>query len=255
MIRSCLVLLSVLVPVGRATADAPAATNDAKALVQRVIDAAPTVPSVSTMQLSTPGGLVREFTVSRKKLDNGIDARYLEVTGPMNLKDTRYLFYDRSERRDDQFMWLPFMRRIVRLSDQTRREPFLGSTFFVDDLVERPIDDFTYAFVGEETVGQRPCRLVEIKPIHPENEMYGRVVAAIDPTDLVVVRGQLYAHDGSLFKVETVDTIEKIDGYWTPREQTMKNVHDDTSSRLVTTQTQYNAPIGDDMFREAYLGR
>jgi hypothetical protein len=94
-----------------------------------------------------------------------------------------------------------------------------------------------------------------VTPLHPEQEPYGRVVAAIDPTDLVVMRGQLYAHDGSLFKVHTVDQLEKIDGYWTARAQTMHNVHDGTTSRLVTTATQYNAPIGDEIFREAYLGR
>lgn len=252
--RLALLLSALVIPLRLAAADAPPA-DDAKALVQRVIDTAPSVASVSHMELTTPGGLLREFTVSRKKLANGIDARYLEVTGPMNLKDTRYLFYDRSERRDDQFMYLPFMRRIVRLSEQTRREPFLGSTFFVDDLVERPIDDFRYAFAGDETIGQRTCRLVEVTPLHPEQEPYSRAVVAIDPTDLVVVRAQFFAHDGTLFKVHTIDTLEKIDGYWTPRLQTMDNVHDKTSSRLVTTAVQYNAPIGDEIFREAYLGR
>jgi hypothetical protein len=249
-----LALTALALPVRLAAAE-PTPPSDARALVQRVLDAAPDVPSVSQMQLTTPGGLVREFTVSRKTLANGIDARYLEVTGPMNLKDTRYLFYDRSERRDDQFMYLPFMRRIVRLSEQTRREPFLGSTFFVDDLIERPIDDYRYGFVGEETVGQRACRLVEAIPLHPEREPYGRLVAAIDPADLVVPRTRLYAHDGTLFKVLTIDTLEQIDGYWTPRRQTMDNVHDGTASRLTTTQIQYRAPIGDDIFREAYLGR
>lgn len=252
MTRIALLML-LAVPV-QAVAAAPPA-DDAKALVQKVIDAAPKVPSVTHMRLSTPGGLEREFTVSRKTLANGIDARYLEVTGPMNLKDTRYLFYDRSLRRDDQFMYLPFMRRIVRLSEQTRREPFLGSTFFVDDLVERPIDDFQYRFVGEETINQRACKLVEITPLRPEQEPYGRVVAAIDPVDLVVVRGQLYAHDGSLYKVHSVPRLEKIDGYWTPLEQTMDNVHDQTSSTLIATATEYDAPIGDEIFREAYLGR
>lgn len=254
MMRHLALALSVLaLPLTSRAAEPPA--DDARALVQRVLDTEPDVPSVSQMQLTTPGGLVREFTVSRKTLADGIDARYLEVTSPTNLKDTRYLFYDHSERRDDQFMYLPFMRRIVRLSAQTRREPFLGSTFFVDDLIERPLDAYRYAFVGEETIGQRPCRLVEAIPLQPAEEPYGRVVAAIDPADLVVVRAQLYAHDGTLFKVHTVDTLEKIDGHWTPRAQTMDNVHDHTSSRLTTTEVRYDAPIGDDIFREAYLGR
>lgn len=229
--------------------------DDAHGLVKRILDSAPNVPYVSQMTLTTPGGLVREFTLNGKHLANGIDARYLEVTGPFNLKDTRYLFYDRSERRDDQYMYLPFMKRIVRLSDKTRREPFLGSTFFVDDVIERPLEDYTYRFVGDETVGQRSCRLVEVLPKDAERELYGRSVVAIDPVDLVITRVQLYDHDGKLWKVHTIDTLEKVDGYWTPRLQTMKNVQDDTVSQLSTASVQYNAPLGDDIFGEAHLGR
>jgi len=249
-----LVPLAALVLVA-SSAQATAPDDDARTLVKRVLDAVPDVPYVSRMELTTPGGLVREFTMSGKTLANGAEARYLEVTGPMNLKDTRYLFYDHSERRDDQFMYLPFMRRIVRLSEKTRREPFLGSTFFVDDMIERQLDDYTYRFVGDDTVHQRTCRLVECTPKVPDKEPYGRMVVAIDPTDLVVMRAQLFDHDGKLFKVHTTETIEKIDGYWTPRLQTMQNVQDRDASQLSTLEIQYHAPIGDDLFREAYLGR
>jgi hypothetical protein len=229
--------------------------DDARGLVQRVIDAAPDVPYVSHMTLTTPGGLERQFTLSGKKLGNGIDARYLEVTGPYNLKDTRSLLYDRSERRDDQFMYVPFMKRILRLSEKTRQEPFLGSTFYVNDIVEPRIEDYTFSFVGTDTVAQRTCQLVESQPIRPEAATYGKSVVAIDPIDLVVLRAQLYDHNGKLLKVLTVDKLEKIDGYWTPRLQTMRNVQEAGSSELETVDIQYNAPIGDDIFREAHLGR
>ena len=248
-----LLLAADLVCVARASA-VPAG-EDARALVQRVIDAAPDVPYVSHMTLTTPGGMVREFTLSGKKLANGIDARYLEVTGPFNLKDTRYLFYDRSQRRDDQYMYVPFMKRILRMSEKTRREPFLGSTFYVNDIVEPPIDAYTYAFVGSDVVAQRNCQLVESVPKNAAGETYGKSIFAIDPVDLVVVRAQLYDHDGKLLKVHTVDKLEKIDGHWTPRLQTMQNVQESSSSELATVDIQYDAPIGDDVFREAHLGR
>jgi len=229
--------------------------DDARALVQRVLDAAPKVPYVTRMTLTTPGGLVREFTMSGKTLANGIDARYLEVTGPYNIKDTRYLLYDRSTRRDDQFVYVPFMKRIIRLSEKTRREPFLGSTFYVNDIVVPPVDDFTYRFVGMETIGQRSCRLIESVPKNPAQETYGRAVFAVDPIDLVVLRVQLYDHDDRLLKVHTIDKLEKVDGYWTPYLQTMRNVQDADMSELETVDIQYNAPIGDEVFREAHLGR
>jgi hypothetical protein len=257
MLRSSLVAAVAVAVVLVCNARSPAvpASEDARGLVQRVVDAAPDVPYVSRMTLTTPGGLMREFTLSGKKLANGIDARYLEVTGPYNLKDTRYLFYDRSERRDDQFMYVPFMKRILRLSEKTRREPFLGSTFYVNDIVEPPIDDYTYAFVGTETVGQRSCQLVESVPKNAAGETYGRSVVAIDPVDLVVLRAQLYDHDGKLLKIHTVDKLEKVDGYWTPLLQTMQNVQESGASELETLEIQYNAPIGDEVFREAHLGR
>ncbi|MEO8603722.1 MAG: outer membrane lipoprotein-sorting protein [bacterium] len=249
----CVAFGLALISVGLAAAEAP--DDDARLLVKRVIDAAPEVPYVSRMELTTPGGLVREFTMSGKHLENGIDARYIEVTGPMNLKDTRYLLYDRSERRDDQYVYIPFMKRVVRLSEKTRGEPFLGSTFFVNDMIKRRLDEFTYRFVGDETVGQRACRLVECTPKQPEGETYSKLIIAIDPIDLVVMRAQLFDHSGKLFKVHTTDTLEKIDGYWTPRQQTMRNLDDNDLSQLTTVEMTYNAPIGDDIFREAYLGR
>jgi len=240
---------------GAAVAVAEAPPEEARALVQRVSDTRPEKAYTFRMTLTTPGGLEREFTFSGKDLGHGLDARYLEVTGPFNLQDTRYLFYDRNKRRDEQFVYLPFMKRIVRLSDKTRREPFLGSTFYVNDILEPAIDDYTYRFVGDDVVEQRKCRLVESLPKDPERETYSKTIMAIDPLDLVVLRVQLFDKDGQLLKVHTIETLEKIDGYWTPRQQVMHNVQDDEKSQLHTVAVQYNAGLGDDIFHEAYLGR
>jgi hypothetical protein len=249
------ILLVTLWLFGAAVAVAEAPPEEARSLVQRVSDTRPDKPFTFRMTLTTPGGLEREFTFSGKDLGNGLDARYLEVTGPFNLQDTRYLFYDRNRRRDEQFVYLPFMKRIVRMSDKTRREPFLGSTFYVNDILQPAIDDYTYRFVGDDVIQQRKCRLVESLPKNPERETYSKSIMAIDPLDLVVLRVQLFDKDGQLLKVHTIETLEKIDGYWTPRQQIMHNVHDDEKSELHTVAVQYNAGLGDDIFGEAYLGR
>ncbi len=229
--------------------------EDARHLVQRVSDTQPENPYTFRLALTTPGGLIREFTLNGKDLPNDISARYLEVTAPFGLKDTRYLFYDRSKRRDEQFAYFPFMKRIVRLSEKSRREPFLGSTFYVDDIVEPAIDDYTYRFVGDAVIQQRNCRLVESLPKDPERATYSKSILAIDPVDLVIMRVELFDKQGKLLKVHTVETLEKIDSYWTPRKQVMRHVQDNESSELTTVAVQYNAALGDEIFREAYLGR
>lgn len=254
--RALSVAVAVLALAGRVGAH----DEEARALVKRVIDSAPEVPFVAENKLTTPGDLEREFTSSVKPLDDEadgdeVDGHYLEVTAPLNVKDIRYLFYERTKGQDEQFMYMPTMKRVVRLTEKSRREPFLGSTFYVTDMVAPALDDFTYEFVGEEEVGGRKCRLVQALPKNPDKELYGKSVSAIDPVDLVVMRTELFDKQGRLYKVHVVDRIEKIDGYWTPLLQRMKDVQDETESRLETTKIEYDVPLSNDIFHIAYLGR
>ncbi|MFQ5666248.1 MAG: outer membrane lipoprotein-sorting protein [Candidatus Binatia bacterium] len=248
-------LLTTAISIAIGAVRAGGEEESARDLVKRVIDTVPNDTYVARMKLTTPGGLVREYTTSGKPLEKDLDARYLEVTDPFSLHDTRYLFYERTEKPDEQFTYVPALKRVIRLSEKTRREPFLGSTFYVTDMVAPALDDFTYQFVGEETVGGRKTRLVESVPKIPDREFYGKSILAIDPTDLVVLRAQLYDQKGNLFKVLTVETIEKIKGHWTPMHQRMENVQDHTTSQLQTVEINYGVPLSDEMFHIAYLGR
>jgi hypothetical protein len=229
--------------------------EDARSLIKRVLDSAPEVPFTSRMKVTTPGDLEREFTSHIKPLDDEVDGRYIEVTSPFSLIDNRYLFYERTEGVDEQYTYMPSMKRVIRLAEKNRREPFLGSTFYITDLVAPPIDDFTYKFVGEEEVGGRHCRLVESLPKNPEKELYGKSIFAVDPKDLVIMRSQFFDERSKPFKVLTTEKIEKIDDWWTPLRQRMDNVRDETSSILEVLEIEYRVPMADDIFRIAYLGR
>lgn len=250
-------------PIGRIVVLALAAwpvlgnTNDPEArdLVKRVLDSAPDVPSVARMRLTTPGGLERFFTLWAKPLGDDLDGRYLEVTAPVNLQDTRYLFYERTVGQDEQFVWMPTMKRSIRLSETSRREPFLSSTFYIIDMVEPALDDFTYQFVGEKEVGGRACRLIETLPKNPQKEFYGKTVSAVDPVDLVVMQSHLYDPKGELVKVLTIEKIEKIDGFWTPLLERMDNVRDKTTSELQTLEIRYREPLSDETFHISHLVR
>jgi hypothetical protein len=244
-----------LLGAGGAPACAQAADDDARGLMQRVVDAMPDVPFVAKMKLTTPGKLEREFTSYSMPLSDILDGRYMEVTAPFDVKDVRYLFYERSKGNDEQFTYLPLLRRVIRLSEKTRREPFLGSTFYVNDMIAPSIDDFTYRFVGEEEIRQRRCRLIESLPRNPKREMYGKTVFAVDPSDLVILRFQLFDQEMKPAKVLTTERLEKVDGFWTPLLQRMEDQRDDTESLLETVEITYRAPIGDESFDLAYIGR
>jgi outer membrane lipoprotein-sorting protein len=223
-------------------------------LVKQVHAAAPKVAFTAKAKLSSDRGWVRELAFSHKRLD-GVTASYLEVTAPMDLKDTRFLLLDRDEGRDEQFIYVPKVKRSIQVGEQTRKQPFLGSEFYVGDLVQPQIDAFTYRFVGEEDVGGRHCRLVESVPKNPADEIYGKTILAIDPKDLLILKTQLFDQSGKLQKVWTVEKIEKVDGYWTPLVQTMVDLQDKHTSRLELTEVTYNAQVADEIFSRSYLTR
>ncbi|MBI4515382.1 MAG: outer membrane lipoprotein-sorting protein [Deltaproteobacteria bacterium] len=229
--------------------------SSARELLQRMIDAVPRVPFFAKVKLSsTTRGWVRDLQLSFKRVDDA-DATYMEVTAPLDVKDTRFLLYDRAQGADEQWLYVPMMKRSIRVSETVRKQAFLGSDFYVSDMVRPDLNAFQHAFVGEEDVGGRHCKLVESVPKAPAGELYSKTVVAVDPADLVVTRSQFFDQKGKLWKVWTIDKIEKIDGLWTPLVQQMVNVHDNTQSRLEITEIKYNAELSDEMFHKAYLIR
>jgi hypothetical protein len=250
-LRAIATLAAIL--VGLATSSA-AADDAALDLVRRVRQAAPTTPFTARVELSSDAASTRELSLSRKTLGD-VDATYMEVTAPADLKDTRFLYLDHRNGPDEQAMYLPAAKRAIRINPQTRTQSFLGSEFAIGDLVQPQIDDFTYQFAGETDLGGRHAKLVESVPKSPADAMYGKTVVALDPTDLVVLRTEFFDAKGRLLKVWTVDKLQQIDAVWTPVEQTMTNKQQPHWTKLKLMDVKYNAPVSDDVFDRAYLSR
>ena len=242
------VIITALPPASRAE-------ESAFDLTKRVRDTAPKAPLFAKGKISSDRGLVRELELSRKQLKDDVYASYMEVTSPMDLKDTRFLFFDRKTGRDEQFIYVPAAKRAIQVGGQTRKQSFLGSEFYVGDFAEPELDAFTYSFVGEESVGGRQCKLVQVVPKTLDDALYSKSIVAIDPNDLVVVRTQLFDDKGTLLKVWTMEKLDKIDGKWTPVKQKIEDVQEKHWSALEMSEIKYNAQLPDEVFNKSYLTR
>jgi hypothetical protein len=246
----CAVVWVVLV----VTVPAHGEEDGARDLVKRVLDAVPKIPLTATATLTSDRGWVRELTMSRAFV-NEADVSYLEVTSPLDLKDTRFLMFDRVQGRDEQFMYVPTVKRAIQVSNETRKQPFLGSDFYVSDMVRPEIEGYLYRFVGEEKLGERSTKLVEAVPKDPQGELYAKTISAIDPVDLLVLRVQFFDDKSKPLKVWTLEKVEKVDGVWTPLVQRMEGLQDQHESRLTLTEVQYKADLPRDIFNRSYLAR
>ncbi|MEW6272855.1 MAG: outer membrane lipoprotein-sorting protein [Thermodesulfobacteriota bacterium] len=237
-----------------ATGASSIAADDAAALVKKAVDALPKVPFRAQLVLTPAKEEPRELALSHK-LVGGARASYLEVTAPDQLEGIRFLFLEHPNGEPEQYIKVAAARSAVRVKDQIRKQPFLESDFYVSDLVEPPLDAYTYKFVGEEELLGRKTRLVEAVPKNSANEIYGKTVIAIDPQDLLILKRSFYDLKGKPQKVWTIDKVEKVDGIWTIRDQRMTTADQGTTSRLETPKIEYSVELKDAMFTPEYLKR
>lgn len=231
----------------------PARADDFNAtdLLTRAVRALPTIPFVAHLRLTTPSG-PRELDLHHKII-GGVRASYLEVKDPADLRGMRFLFVEHRDKAPEQYVKVTSSRRSVLVTGEARNQPFLGSTFYVADLVEPEIEAATHRYVGEDNVLGRRCRVVESTPAKPATALYGKTMTAVDPKDLLVLKRQFFDHKDRLLKTWQVTKIEKREGTWTVLDQTMTNVQEHAGSRLEVVDLKMRADLPDSMFTPSYL--
>ncbi|MGH7789524.1 MAG: outer membrane lipoprotein-sorting protein [Candidatus Binatia bacterium] len=226
----------------------------ARELMRAVLEAMPKQSFVAKMTVTSEAFAPRELRLSRKFVD-GAHGSYLEVVAPDDLEGIRFLFLERADKPNEQYIKVKASRSAVRVSDDIRQQPFLGSAFYVSDLVMPELDDYTYRYLGKDVLDGRTVTLVEMTPKRPDQGVYSRSIVALDPKDKLVLRREFFDPKGDKIKVWTVDKIDQIDGIWTLSGQQMKNLKDQTASRLDISEIAYNVELPDAMFTPKYLLR
>jgi len=258
IVRSSMTMAVVAVIIALFGFAPPAIANDAaeaRELALRAVRALPDASFVAKITLTTNQG-VRHLELKQMRREDGARLGYLEVTGPEDLAGIRHLFIEPTDGEPpQQYLKLTASRSIVRVSADTRSQPFLGSTFYIADLVEPPFDRYDYRTVGAVELHGRNCKLVEATPKTPGDEPYAKIVAAIDPRDNLVLRRQFYDDSGALLKTWQVEKLVRVQGVWTPLVQDMRNLKEGTESRLETTEIEYGATIPAEVFTPEYLKR
>jgi hypothetical protein len=229
------------------------AQDDARTLVEQVRNSIPNTTMQTRIKLTSSRGWEREIDLLSEKTDDGV-ASFIEVIAPQDVQGTRFLFFERTNEPDEQHVYVPLIKRAMRIADDTRKQAFLGSDFYVSDMVAPEVDAYDYRFVGDKEVLGHKCRLVEAVPKEKEGELYGKAVFALDPVENLALETVFYDTDGKVLKTWKVDKLEKVEDRWTIMQQTMENVQDKTTSTITITSIDYDVDLpGGTFSRERLL--
>ena len=71
---------------------------------------------------------------------------------PADVKGTAFLTYSHAIKPDEQWLYLPALKRVKRINSKNKSGPFMGSEFAYEDLASQEIEKYTYKYIRDEQI-------------------------------------------------------------------------------------------------------
>ena len=121
---------------------------------------------------------------------------------PRDVKGTALLTHAHVNEPDDQWMYLPALKKVKRISAAERSGSFMGSEFAYEDMRAGEVSEFTYKYIRDEPCGDLTCTVIEQYPLD-EKSGYSKKVIWQDTKELRSWKMELYDRKESHLKTLT----------------------------------------------------
>ncbi len=190
---------------------------------------------------------------SGKTSTRKIESRQLEVEGdgdkslslfkePRDVSGTAMLTFSHGLEPDDQWLYLPAIKRVKRISSKNRSGPFMGSEFAFEDLGSQEVEKYTYKHLRDEACGEGfECSVSERYPAY-DNSGYSRQITWIDTAEYRPIKIEFYDRKDALLKTLTFSDYNEHNGYWRANQFLMVNHL--TGKKTILNWRNYQFGIG-----------
>ena len=173
---------------------------------------------------------------------------------PRDIEGTALLSHAKILDPDDQWLYLPALKRTKRISSSNKSGPFVGSEFAFEDFTAIELNKFDYTYIGEEPCGDQVCDVLERTPRY-ENSGYTKQVSWIDQTDFQIRKVDFYDRRGDLLKVLELSDYRNYDGIWRAHKLSMSNVQTNKQTDLIYGDYTFNTGLAENDFVKGRLSR
>jgi len=174
---------------------------------------------------------------------------------PADVRGTAMLTYAHGLQPDDQWLYLPALKRVKRISSRNKSGPFMGSTFAYEDLGSQEVEKYSYNYLRDEACGEWTCHVLERFPAY-EYSGYTRQVVWVDTEAYRMVRTEYYDRKNALLKTLVAGDYQQYLGhYWRPGTMYMENHQTGQSTLLEWTDYRFRTGLSDGDFHSQTLKR
>lgn len=174
---------------------------------------------------------------------------------PADVKHTAMLTYSHGLEPDDQWLYLPALKRVKRINSRNKSGPFMGSEFAYEDLGSQEVEKYSYKYLRDEACGEWECFVMERYPEY-EYSGYTRQVVWLDKAEYRPVKVEFYDRKNALLKTLTYSSYQEyLDYYWRADEMFMQNHQTKKSTLLKWSNYKFKTDVADRDFNPNALPR
>ena len=174
---------------------------------------------------------------------------------PRDVKGTAFLSFAKILDPDDQWLYLPALKRVKRISSKNKSGPFVGSEFAFEDLSAAELKKFTYKWIRDEACGDLECFVVEQYPTY-ENSGYTKTVVWYDKAEYRQQKIEYYDRKNSLLKTLVYSKfVQYLDKYWRANDMMMVNHQTGKKTHLMFSEFKFQTGLSDGDFNKNSLKR
>jgi outer membrane lipoprotein-sorting protein len=199
----------------------------------------------------------REVTIFAKTDENGLDKSLIRFLSPADVRGVGLLSIDTKE-RENQWLYLPALQRVRRISSSQKTDSFMGSDFSYEDLGSRELDDYDYTLAGEEELDGWMCYRIQAIPVERLKQAgtaYGRLEMWLEKEHFLSVRVDFHDPKGTLLKTMRMNELRQIEGSdrWRGYMIEMRDVKTGHRTELEYKRIRLNTGLEDELFTERIL--
>ena len=174
----------------------------------------------------------RELRIRLREMPGDGDQSLITFQLPRDITGTALLSYSHALAPDDQWLYLPALKRVKRIATANKSGPFVGSEFAYEDLTSMEVDKYSYRWLRDEDAAGRPASVLEEVPRY-ENSGYARRLVWLDRARLQPLRVEFFDRKGAPLKTLLCEDYRPYQGrYWRAHRMTMRNQQTGKSTEL-----------------------
>jgi len=182
-------------------------------------------------------------------------------TEPAAVKDTGFLTYDYDdpEKDDDQWLYLPALKKTKRIAASDKTDSFMGSDFSYADMTEAELENYNYKLIKEDEVNGAKVWVIEALPVNQkviDTFGYSKSLLFVRQDNFIIVRAVLWLADSNDIKLMDVKKLEQVDGIWVAAEthmMTKRGTETIHQTFLIRQNVAFNQKLDEALFTERSL--